>query len=62
MHYLVIHFNQTFMDREIYDKVVSLLSKNQKIAAVKLLCDTRKYGLKEAKDMVDEIEKNLPKK
>lgn len=50
------------MDKEIYDKVLSLLSKNQKIAAVKLLCDTRKYGLKEAKDMVDEIEKNLPKK
>jgi len=50
------------MDREIYDKIVGLLSKNQKLAAVKLLCDTKKYGLKEAKDMVDEIHKNLHEK
>ncbi len=47
---------------EIYDKVVALLSKNQKLAAEKLLYDTKKYGLKEAKDMIDEIEKKLYEK
>ena len=49
------------MDTELQKKVIDLLHKNQKIAAVKLLCDTKKYGLKEAKDAVDEIEKNLNK-
>jgi ribosomal protein L7/L12 len=47
----------TVNGEELHQKIKELIRKRAKIQAVKLVADETRMGLKQAKDMVDEIEK-----
>jgi len=49
----------TTNDPELDRNIRKLLSKNDKVGAVKLYCETRGVGLKVAKDVVDQIEASM---
>jgi len=51
---------QTTTNDPVLDKNIrELLSKNDKVGAVKLYCETRGVGLKAAEDLIDHIETSM---
>lgn len=50
------------LDSNVVDEILSLLAKNQKIAAIKIFREATDTGLKEAKDAIDSLEAGQPQR